>query len=65
MRIIDKYPQFQDRQRLLAYLVESVWATMHLENQGVSKPVLEMIAKSVLYDEALEQGQLPMNKVVE
>lgn len=38
---------------------------MHLENQGVSKPVLEMIAKSVLYDRALQQGQLPMDKTVE
>jgi hypothetical protein len=47
MRIRDKYPKLKNSAFFTKMVEESVFATMHLENQGVSKERIREIIKKV------------------
>ena len=47
MKIRDKYPKLKDRAFFAKMVEESVFATMHLENQGIPKERIREIVKKV------------------
>lgn len=62
MTFYEKYPQLQEKGFLTDVLTETVFSTMSLEDQQVSKAKVEEIVLALLADEELKRGQLNVNK---
>jgi hypothetical protein len=63
MKFNEKYPMLKDKVFLSKTLVETVFATMALENQKVNKEKVEMIVKKVLEDKNLKGAQFFPNQI--
>lgn len=64
MTFYDKYPQLKQKVFLTEMLTETVFATMSLEDQQVSKEKIEKIVMSLLLDENLENSKLSSNQIL-
>jgi len=64
MKFYEKYPQLQEKKFLAHVLTETVYSTMSLENQQVSKPKVREIVLSLLKEEELKGDQFFLNKSV-
>lgn len=62
MTFYEKYPQLQDKAFLTRMLTETVFTTMSLEDQQVSKDKVEKIVLSLLSDEKLESSKFFRNQ---
>ncbi len=62
MKIYEKYPQLQNRQFMMELLVNNTWATMHLEQQGLSKKVLEILLLAIMKEKELQGEKLFFDK---
>lgn len=63
MTFYEKYPQLQDKVFLTRMLTETVFTTMSLEDQQVSKNKIEEIVLSLLSDDELKSTQFIRNQV--
>lgn len=61
MKFCDKYPKLKEKQFLSQLLMDTVFATMSLENQQVSKPQLTQIIEKLLAEKELKSGQFFFN----
>ncbi len=57
MKFYEKYPQLQSKAFLSKTLVNTVFSTMSLENQQVSKQKIEEIVQLVLKENELKGSQ--------
>lgn len=57
MKFYEKYPQLKEKEFLAKVLTDTVFSTMSLENQVVSKPKIIEIVQSVLREQALKGDQ--------
>lgn len=64
MTFYDKYPQLKQKVFLTEMLTETVFATMSLEDQQVSKEKIEKIVMSLLLNENLENSKLSSNQIL-
>ena len=64
MTFYDKYPQLKQKVFLTEMLTETVFATMSLEDQQVSKEKIEKIVMSLLLNENLENNKLSSNQIL-
>lgn len=62
MKLYEKYPQFQNRQYMMDLLVNNVYATMQLEQQGLHKKVIELVLLAVMKEKELEGKKLFFDK---
>lgn len=63
MTFYEKYPQLQEKVFLTQMLTETVFTTMSLEDQQVSKNKIEEMVLSLLSDDELKSTQFIRNKV--
>lgn len=63
MTFYEKYPQLKEKAFLTQMLTETVFTTMSLEDQQVSKDKVEEIVLSLLSDDKLEGIQLNRNQI--
>jgi len=63
MKFYEKYPQLRDRAFLSEMLVDTVYSTMALENQEVSKEKVEKIVSDIIKDKELQDSQFFIDKV--
>ena len=63
MTFYEKYPQLQDKVFLTRILTDTVFSTMLLEDQQVSKSRIQEIVLSLLIDQELKSGKFISNKV--
>ena len=63
MTFYEKYPQLQDKVFLTRILTDTVFSTMLLEDQQVSKSIIKEIVLSLLSDQELKSGKFISNKV--
>ena len=63
MTFYEKYPQLQDKVFLTRILTDTVFSTMLLEDQQVSKSRIQEIVLSLLSDQELKSGKFISNKV--
>ena len=61
MTFYEKYPQLKEKAFLTEMLTETVFTTMSLEDQQVSKEKVQKIVLSLLSDEDLEKSKLNGN----
>ena len=54
MKLYEKYPQLRNREFVLNMLVENVYATMQLENQGVHRSIVRTILLGILKEQELK-----------
>ena len=64
MTFYDKYPQLKQKVFLTEMLTETVFATMSLEDQQVSKEKIEKIVMSLLLNKNLENSKLSSNQIL-
>ena len=64
MTFYEKYKQLQDEAFLTRLLTDTVYSTMCLENQEVSKPKVNEIVLSALKEQQLKGLQLLPNQAV-
>lgn len=62
MKFYEKYPQLKEKGFLAKILTESVFSTMSLEDQVVSKPRVAEIVQGILRDQELKGNQFFNNK---
>lgn len=62
MKFYDKYPKLKEREFLTKVLTGTVFSTMALENQEVSKQKIKEIISSVLHEKELKGNQFFTNK---
>ena len=63
MTFYEKYPQLQEKAFLTQMLTETVFTTMSLEDQQVSKDKVEEIVLSLLSDNKLESIKFTGNQI--
>lgn len=63
MTFYEKYPQLQEKFFLAQILTDTVFSTMLLEDQHVSKSRIHEIVLSLLSDQELKSGKFISNKV--
>jgi len=63
MTFYEKYPQLQEKFFLAQILTETVFSTMLLEDQHVSKSRIHEIVRSLLKEGELKSGKFISNKV--
>ncbi len=63
MTFYEKYPQLQDKIFLAQILTDTVFSTMLLEDQQVSKSRIHEIVMSLLNDRELKSGKFIGNKI--
>ena len=63
MTFYEKYPQLQEKAFLTQMLTETVFTTMSLEDQQVSKDKVEEIVLSLLSDDKLEGNKFNGNLI--
>ena len=63
MTFYEKYPQLQEKAFLTQMLTETVFTTMSLEDQQVSKDKVEEIVLSLLSDDKLESIKFNGNQI--
>ena len=63
MKLYDKYPQLKEKGFLAQMLTNSVFSTMSLEDQQVSKPKVEEIVLSLLKEQELKGSQFFTNQI--
>jgi hypothetical protein len=63
MTFYEKYPQLTEKTFLIEMLTETVFTTMSLEDQQVSKEKVQEIVLSLLADEDLEKSKLNGHQV--
>ncbi len=61
MKFYERYPQLKEKGFLAKVLTDTVFSTMSLENQTVSKAKVADIVKSVLRDQELKGNQFFSN----
>ena len=64
MTFYEKFPQLKEKKFLTVMLTETVFATMSLEDQQVSKEKIEKIVMSLLLNENLENSKLSSNQIL-
>ncbi len=64
MNFYDKYPQLKEKAFLAQMLTETVFTTMCLEDQQVSKDKVEEIVLSLLSNEKLESIKFNRNQIL-
>lgn len=57
MKFYDKYPQLKEKGFLAQMLTNTVFSTMSLEDQQVSKPKVEEIVLTLLKEQELKGNQ--------
>ncbi len=62
MNFYEKYPQLQEKSFLTKMLTNTVFSTMSLEDQQVSKVKVQEIVLSLLEEKELKGGQFFANK---
>jgi len=63
MKFYDKYPQLKEKGFLAQMLTNTVFSTMSLEGQQVSKPKVEEIVLSLLNEQELKGSQFFTNQI--
>ena len=63
MTFYEKYTQLQEKAFLTQMLTETVFTTMSLEDQQVSKDKVEEIVVSLLSDDTLKNTEFSRNQV--
>ncbi len=63
MTFYEKYPQLQEKFFLAQILTDTVFSTMLLEDQHVSKSRIHEIVTSLLKERELKSGKFISNKV--
>ena len=63
MKFYDKYPQLKEKGFLAQMLTNTVFSTMSLEDQEVSKPKVEEIVLSLLKEHELKGSQFFTNQI--
>ena len=63
MTFYEKYPQLQEKAFLTQMLTETVFTTMSLEDQQVSKDKVKEIVLSLLSDDKLESIKFNGNQI--
>ena len=63
MTFYEKYPQLKEKAFLTEMLTETVYTTMSLEDQQVSKDKVQEIILSLLSGEDLETSKLDGNQI--
>ena len=63
MKLYDKYPQLKEKGFLAQMLTNTVFLTMLLEDQQVSKPKVEEIVLSLLKEQELKGSQFFTNQI--
>lgn len=63
MKFYDKYPQLKEKGFLAQILTSTVFSTMSLEDQQVSKPKVEEIVLALLEDQELKGNQFFTNQI--
>lgn len=63
MTFYEKYPQLLEKRYLTELLTETVFSTMSLEGQQVSKAKVQEIVLALLYEQDLKRVQLNINKL--
>lgn len=62
MKFYEKYPHLREKSFVSQLLVDTVFSTMLLENQAVSKLKIEEIVSQLLREQELKGGQFFFNK---
>jgi hypothetical protein len=62
MKFYDKYPQLKDKSFLAQVLTNTVFSTMSLEDQKVSKSKVQEIVLLLLKEQELKGGQFFTNQ---
>jgi hypothetical protein len=57
MKFNEKYPQLRDKEFLSKVLTDTIFSTMALEDQQVSKVKVEEIVQTLLEEQELKGGQ--------
>ena len=63
MKFYEKYPQLQEKNFLSKVLINTVFSTMSLEDQQVSKVTITKIVTSILKEKELEGSQFFTNQL--
>ncbi len=63
MTFYEKYPQLQEKKFLTEMLIETVFSTMSLEDQQVSKNKVEEIVTSLLFEKELKRNEFNRNQI--
>ena len=63
MKFYEKYPQLRDRAFLSEMLVGTIYSTMALENQEVSKEKISEIVSDIIKEKELQDSQFFIDKV--
>jgi hypothetical protein len=63
MKFYDKYPQLKEKGFLVQMLTNTVFSTMSLEDQQVSKPKVEEIVLTLLNEQELKGNQFFTNQI--
>ena len=61
MKFYDKYPQLKEKKFLTQMLTDTVFSTMTLENQKVSKAKVKVIVLNLLKEQELKGNQFFAN----
>ncbi|GAA4463271.1 hypothetical protein GCM10023189_41110 [Nibrella saemangeumensis] len=62
MTFYEKYPQLRDKNFLAKVLADTVFSTMSLEDQTVSRPKINKIVQKVLREQELKGNQFFVDK---
>lgn len=62
MKFYEKYPQLKEKGFLSKVLTNTIFSTMSLENQQVSKPRVVEIVQTLLKEQELKGGQFFTNQ---
>lgn len=63
MKFYEKYPQLQEKDFLSKVLINTVFSTMSLENQHVSKVTVTKIVASILKEKELKRNNFFTNQL--
>lgn len=63
MKFYEKYPQLQEKDFLSKVLINTVFSTMSLENQNVSKVTVTKIVASILKEKELKRNNFFTNQL--
>lgn len=63
MKFYEKYPQLQEKDFLSKVLIDTVFSTMSLEDQQVSKVIVSKIVASILKEKELKGSQFFTNQL--
>ena len=62
MKFYEKYPQLKEKGFLSKVLTNTIFSTMALENQQVSKPRIVEIVQTILKEQELKGNQFFINQ---